>query len=49
VLPGAGIASSKLKTSAQPRPIVAEFNGEQVVGRPWPTANNELTFLELTW
>jgi triacylglycerol lipase len=49
VLPGAGIASSKLKLPAQPRPVVAEFNGERVVGRPWPTANNELTFLELTY
>jgi triacylglycerol lipase len=28
---------------------VAEFNGERVVGRPWPTADNELTFLELTY
>jgi triacylglycerol lipase len=49
VLPGAGIASSKLKLPAQPRPLVAEFNGERVVGRPWPTADNELTFLELTY
>jgi triacylglycerol lipase len=48
VLPGAGVASSKLKLPAQPRAVVAEFNGERVVGRPWPTANNELTFLELT-
>jgi triacylglycerol lipase len=48
-LPGAGVASSKLKLPAQSRPIVAEFNGERVVGRPWPAANNELTLLELTY
>jgi triacylglycerol lipase len=49
VLPGAGVASSKLKLPVQARPVVAEFNGERVVGRPWPTANNEVTFLELTY
>jgi triacylglycerol lipase len=49
VLPGAGVASSKLKLPAQSRPVVAEFNGERVVGRPWPTANNEVTYLELTY
>ncbi len=48
-LPGAGVASSKLKLSAEPRPVSAEFNGERVVGRPWPAASNDLTILELTY
>jgi triacylglycerol lipase len=48
-LPGAGVASSKLKLPAQPRAVVAEFNGERVVGRTWPAANNELSILELTY
>jgi triacylglycerol lipase len=48
-LPGAGVASSKIKlTSTQPRPVVAEFNGERVTGRVWPAAQGELTLLELT-
>jgi hypothetical protein len=29
--------------------VAAEFNGEKVVGRTWPTANNEVTVLELTY
>jgi hypothetical protein len=36
-VPGAGVASSKIKLrAAQARPVVAEFNGEKVVGRVWP-------------
>ena len=49
-LPGAGIASSKLKLgSAQPRAVVAEFNGERVVGRSWPAADGHLSLLEMTY
>jgi len=29
--------------------VVAEFNGEKLVGRTWPTANNEVSVLELTY
>jgi triacylglycerol lipase len=29
--------------------VVAEFNGERVVGRTWPAAENHIVFLELTW
>ncbi|MGZ5848239.1 MAG: twin-arginine translocation pathway signal, partial [Ramlibacter sp.] len=35
-LPGAGVATSRLKPAGPARPIVAEFNGERVVGRTWP-------------
>jgi triacylglycerol lipase len=35
-LPGAGVSSSRLKPTGPARPIVAEFNGERVVGRLWP-------------
>jgi triacylglycerol lipase len=49
-LPGAGVATSKIKPpSAAPRSVVAEFNGERVVGRVWPAANNEVAVLELTY
>lgn len=49
-LPGAGVASSKLKLAdEQPRTVLAEFNGERVVGRSWPAAGNELAILELTY
>lgn len=48
-LPGAGVASSKIKLpAAQPRPVVAEFNGERVVGRAWPAAEGHVSLLELT-
>jgi len=46
----AGVASSKLKLAdAASRPVVAVFNDERVVGRPWPVANNEISYLELTY
>jgi pimeloyl-ACP methyl ester carboxylesterase len=49
-LPGAGVSSSRLKlTDEQPRAVVAEFNGEKVVGRSWPAAGNQLSVLELTY
>ena len=49
-VPGAGVASSKLKlASAQARPVVAEFNGERVTGRPWPAAEGHVSLLELTY
>jgi hypothetical protein len=51
VPPGtAGVSSSKLKpTDAPGRAVVGEFNGERIVGRAWPAANNELVVLELTY
>ena len=49
-LPGAGVASSKLKlASAQPRAVVAEFNGERVTGRSWPAAQGHVALLEMTY
>ena len=51
VPPGtAGVSSAKLKLSDSPgRAVVGEFNGERIVGRAWPAANNELVTLELTY
>lgn len=47
---GAGVSSSKIKpTGPLARPVVAEFNGERVVGRTWPAAQNHLVILELTY
>jgi pimeloyl-ACP methyl ester carboxylesterase len=48
-LPGAGVSSSRIKPTGAPRAVVAEFNGERVIGRTWPTASNEVTVLELTF
>ena len=50
VPPGtAGVAASKLKlTEGAGRAVVGEFNGERIVGRAWPVANNEVVLLELT-
>jgi hypothetical protein len=45
---GAGLAQSKLKIPAGPlRAVPAEFNGERIVGRNWPAAENRVVFLEL--
>ena len=47
---GAGISVSKLKaTNDEVHTVVAEFNGERVVGRTWPAAENHIVFLELTY
>ena len=49
-LPGAGVATSTIKpTGTMSRPVVAEFNGERVVGRTWPAAENHVSILELTY
>ena len=49
VPPGvAGVASAKLKVLNAPnRSIVGEFNGERIVGKAWPAADNHVVFLEL--
>jgi triacylglycerol esterase/lipase EstA (alpha/beta hydrolase family) len=46
---GAGVATSRLKPEGLPRAIVAEFNGERVIGRTWPLKENHVTVLELTY
>ncbi len=44
----AGVAQSKLRLGAAPaRPVVAEFNGERIVGRSWPAAENRVVLIEL--
>ncbi|MES3014148.1 MAG: alpha/beta fold hydrolase [Pseudomonadota bacterium] len=46
----AGVASSKLKlTEAASRPVIGVFNDERLVGRTWPVANNEISYLELMY
>ena len=45
----AGVSNSKLKlTGGAGRAVAGEFNGERIVGRAWPAANNEVVLLELT-
>ena len=47
---GAGVPQSVIKPPfAVPRAVVAEFNGERVVGRSWPAAENHVSVLELTY
>jgi triacylglycerol lipase len=57
-LPGAGVATSRIRPTGPARPIVAEFNGERVVGRTWPDTGTrtagtpwmgEVSVLELTY
>jgi triacylglycerol lipase len=49
-LPGAGVASSKIKLAQESdRAIVGEFNGEKVVGRTWSAAQGHVTVLELSY
>ena len=44
----AGLSASTIKLPAGPqRPVVAEFNGERIVGRNWPAADNHNVLLEL--
>jgi pimeloyl-ACP methyl ester carboxylesterase len=44
----AGVSTVKLKVSDDAmRPVAGEFNGERIVGRAWPVADNQLVLLEL--
>ena len=46
---GAGLSVSKLLlTEAGARSIRATFNGEKLVGRSWPAAENRIVLLEIT-
>jgi triacylglycerol lipase len=46
----AGVGASTLRlTEGAGRAVVGEFNGERIVGRAWPAANNEVVLLELTY
>ncbi|RZL87948.1 MAG: twin-arginine translocation pathway signal [Variovorax sp.] len=47
---GAGVSSSKIRLASDaPRSVVGEFNGERVIGRIWPSANGEISVLELSY
>lgn len=44
----AGLSTVKLKLAEDTmRPVAGEFNGERIVGRAWPGADNHLVLLEL--
>jgi triacylglycerol lipase len=44
-----GVSTAKLKiTDAVGRSVVGEFNGERIVGRAWPAAENHVVVLDLT-
>lgn len=44
----AGVSTAKLKVLDTPnRSIAGEFNGERIVGKAWPAAENHVVFLEL--
>lgn len=46
---GAGIPSARLRLhETRLRSIVADFNGERIIGRTWPAASGEVTVLEIT-
>lgn len=49
-LQGSGVSTSTIRlTSDSPRTVAAEFNGERVAGLSWPTAQNNVSVLELTY
>ena len=48
-VPGAGVSSSRIRPALPSRPVVAEFNGERIVGRNWPMAEGHVSVLELTY
>lgn len=43
---GVSVAKARLADAA-PRPVVGAFNGERIVARSWPTADNHVVLLEL--
>ncbi len=46
----AGVSSARLRVADTPgRAVVGEFNGERIVGRAWPAADNHIVMLELTY
>jgi pimeloyl-ACP methyl ester carboxylesterase len=47
-VPAAWVTKLKL-TDATARPILAEFNEERIVARPWPLKDNHMTIAELTY
>ncbi|MEO8079631.1 MAG: alpha/beta fold hydrolase [Caldimonas sp.] len=45
-----GLSTARLKVADEPnRAVVGEFNGERIVGRAWPAADNHIVLLELTY
>ena len=44
----AGVSEARLKTGNAGRAVSGEFNGEHIVGRAWPAADNHIVILELT-
>ena len=45
----AGVATARLKLAdANARAVAGEFNGERIVGRSWPAADQHVVVLELT-
>lgn len=47
---GAGVSASRIVLAdAAARPVVGVFNGERIVGRPWPRAAGHVTVIELTY
>ncbi len=49
IAPGvAGLAATRVRADAAPaRAVSGEFNGERIVGRTWPVAENHVVLLEL--
>jgi hypothetical protein len=43
-----GVSEVRLALADTNRAVVGEFNGERIVGRAWPTADNHVIVLELT-
>jgi pimeloyl-ACP methyl ester carboxylesterase len=44
-----GVSTAKIALDAPGLPVTGEFDGERIVGRSWPAAQQEITLLELTY
>lgn len=48
-VPVDSISTLRRKPEDLERPVVALFNEERIVARPWPAAEGRITVIELTW
>ena len=48
-VPGDSISTLRLSAAEAGRPVLALFNEERIVARPWPASENRVTVAELTY
>jgi hypothetical protein len=48
-VPTDSVSTLRLPAAEAGRPVVALFNGERIVARAWPAAENRIAIAELTY